>query len=96
MIPAEVFITTLLPDLVRVSRSMRRMVIMELTVLWETRMDEARERKLSKYVDLVKECIGNRRSMELWTVEVGCRGFTGFSVRRWIRALVVLGCEAEK
>lgn len=34
--------------------------------------------------------------MELWTVEVGCRGFAGLSVRRWIRALGVLGYEAEK
>ena len=42
--PAEVVLTTLRPLLVRVSRAARQVIIMELTVPWEARLDEARER----------------------------------------------------
>ena len=71
------------------------MIIMELNVRWETRMDQARESKMSKYAGLVEECTGNGWKAGLWAVEVACRGFAGFSVKRWIRALGIDGREAK-
>ena len=53
--PADVVLTTLPADLVLVSRAAQQVIIIELTVPWETMMDEARERKTSKYAESVEE-----------------------------------------
>ena len=50
---------------------------------------------MSKYAELVEECTGNGWKAELWTEEVGCGGFAGFSVKGWIRALGKAGCAAK-
>ena len=62
----------------------------------ETRIEEARERKMDKYASLKQECEQNGWGAEVHTVEVGCRGFAGVSVRRWIRAMGFSGREGEK
>lgn len=66
------------------------MVLIELTVPWEERMEEARERKLRKYQALIFESQG--KGWKAWNllVEVGCRGFAGKSL--W-RALGLLETE---
>ena len=51
--PSHISVTTLRPDIVLVSESTKQAVLVELTVLWEDHMDEAFERKLSKYAGLV-------------------------------------------
>ena len=76
--PLEMELTTLRPDLVLVSRAARRVITMELTVPWEARIDEAWERKMRKYAELVEDCTGNGWNSELWTVEFRCRDFAGF------------------
>ena len=48
-VPAEVLSTSLRPDMVWISRDARQVIMMELTVPWESRMEEARERKRGKY-----------------------------------------------
>ena len=58
-------------------------------------MDQAWESKMSRYAELVEEYTGNGWKAGLWTVEVGCRAFAGFSVKRWIRALGIDGREAK-
>ena len=63
------------------------MIIMELTVCRETRLDKNHEWKLGKYDSLVEVCRSAGWRTELWTVEVGVRGFSGWSLRRWIHAL---------
>ncbi|KAL5016444.1 hypothetical protein ScPMuIL_006033, partial [Solemya velum] len=50
--PGEVITTTLRPDIVLWSRTSRQVILVELTVPWETRLEEAHERKLTKYQDL--------------------------------------------
>ena len=47
--PGEVLTTTLRPDIVLWSRSSRQVILLELTVPWETRLEEAHERELTKY-----------------------------------------------
>ena len=54
--PSRITSTRLRPDMIIVSDSTKQLIILELTVPWEERMDEANERKRSKYQELVDEC----------------------------------------
>ena len=51
--PPEIVETDLRPDMVLWSRKHNNVIIIELTVPWETRLLEAHERKLTKYEPLV-------------------------------------------
>ena len=46
------------------SRETKMLIIIELTVPWEERCNEAHERKLSKYEDLLAECKKSRVGKE--------------------------------
>ena len=48
--------TTLRPDIVLRSRTVKKLIATELTVPWETRCEEANERKRAKYTELMKLC----------------------------------------
>ena len=63
------------------------LIIIELTVPWEERCNEAHERKLSKYEDLLAEW--RKQGWKTWNfnVEVGCRGFPAQTVWRMFSAL---------
>ncbi|XP_069107365.1 uncharacterized protein [Argopecten irradians] len=91
--PAEVASTPLRPDVVLWSRSSKQVVLVELTVPWEDRMEEANERKQQKYQQLVEEC--QHRGWKTWClpIEVGCRGFPGQSLWRALRLLGVTGAD---
>ena len=69
---------------------------MELTVPWEERIEEAFERKKSKYQQLVEEC--QERGWKAWClpVEVGCRGFAGRSLWRSLRLLGIAGIKRKR
>ena len=95
-VPEEVVVTALRPDMVLVARSVHRLAMVELTVPWETRMDEARERKLDRYAELREECEKRGWRAEVHTVEVGCRGYAGRSVRRWVRGMGIGGRDGER
>jgi len=49
--PQEIAQTTLRPDIVIWSRNPKRVVMVELTVLWEDWIEESHELKRSKYED---------------------------------------------
>ncbi|KAI8522143.1 hypothetical protein Bbelb_018970 [Branchiostoma belcheri] len=58
--PEEVVATNLRPDMVLWSKQAKKVTMIELTVPWEKRVEEAHERKALKYQDLVQSC-GNER-----------------------------------
>ncbi|XP_061778568.1 uncharacterized protein LOC133569990 [Nerophis ophidion] len=88
--PEEIAHTTLRPDIVLWSKGTKQVVLIELTVPWEERIEEAYERKLKKYQTLIlKSQLNGWKAWNL-PVEVGCRGFAGRSL--W-RALGLLGVE---
>ena len=89
--PQDIVITTLRPDMVLMHRSLKRIVIMELTVPWEDRMDEAHERKGLKYEDLRQRCVQAGWKASCYAVEVGCRGFAGVSLRIFLRDIGIGG-----
>lgn len=66
------------------------MVLIELMVPWEERIEEAQECKLKKYQDFI--LVSQQNGWKAWNlpVEVGCRGFDGQLL--W-RALGMLGIE---
>jgi hypothetical protein len=90
-VPCDVVVTNLRPDMVLVNRRLRALVLMELTVPWETRMQAAHERKLLRYAELKDECEDRGWRTEVFAVEVGCRGFTGWSLRQWLKRVGVSG-----
>ncbi|XP_072178563.1 uncharacterized protein [Diadema setosum] len=87
--PQIVFVTSLRPDIVILSEEKRQVFIIELTVPDEAGMQRARERKRDKYEDLVLEIQKRRWKVDLWTIEVGCRGFSNGSLSYVLRRL---GC----
>ena len=90
-VPAEVAPTDLRPDLILVSNSTKRMGVMELTVPNEDRVEVANEMKRRKYATLQVE--GKKRgwSVEVWAVEVGCRGFPAGSMAKFLKDLGIAG-----
>lgn len=89
--PEEITISTLRPDIVLWSRATKQVVLLELTVPWEERIEEAHERKLGKYQPLTQQC--QQVGWRAWNlpVEVGCRGFPGQSLWSALSRLGIKG-----
>ena len=81
--PAEIANTKLRPDIYLLSRMKKQIVLLELTVSREERMEEAHERKKAKYQALMDEC--RQQGWNTWNLlmEVGSRGFAGQSLWRY-------------
>lgn len=91
--PVAAAVTSLRPDIVVWSESSRAVLIGELTVPWEENVVEAHEFKLAKYEPLVAECQESQWCVHCLPFEVGCRGFVGGSLVKFLRALGVSGRE---
>ncbi|XP_075315189.1 uncharacterized protein LOC142375145 [Odontesthes bonariensis] len=91
--PENIAVTTLRPDMVLVSETTRQVVLLELTVPWEDRIEEAFERKRAKNEELSSECRSRGWRIRCNPIEVGCRGFAGQSL---IRALKMPGLKGLK
>lgn len=89
--PSEIATTSLRPDLVLWSPSIKKVYIIELTVPWEDSMEEAYERKHLRYADLAAEAKHCGWNTEVCPVEVGCRGFVGTSTTKLLRDLGIKG-----
>ncbi len=91
--PNHITTTSLRPDIVLLSDFTKQVVLLELTVPWEDRLEEAYERKLAKYEGLVSECRQAGWRARSLLVEVGCRGFAARSLSR---ALSLLGIDGVR
>ena len=89
--PEEVAHTTLRPDIVIWSKCPKRMVLVELTVPWEERVEEAYKLKKTKYQDLAETCRVRGWKTTVFPVEVGCRGFPSYSTWRMLGAMGIKG-----
>ncbi|XP_063056078.1 uncharacterized protein LOC134450153 [Engraulis encrasicolus] len=94
--PSNIAVTTLRPDIVLVSESTKQVVLLELTVPWEDRLEEAFERKLSKYAGLVSECQQSGWRAKCLPVEVGCRGFAARSLASALGHLGIVGLHKRR
>ncbi|KAI8486711.1 hypothetical protein Bbelb_354590 [Branchiostoma belcheri] len=89
--PEVVLDTNLRPDIVPWSEETKQVVMKELTVPWEDRLEEAHERKAEKYRDLRQSCAEKGWKAWCYPVEVGCRGFVSQTVWRALGALGMRG-----
>ncbi|KAE8284703.1 hypothetical protein D5F01_LYC16136 [Larimichthys crocea] len=87
--PSEIATTTLRPDLMLWSPSLKKLV--DLTVPWEDSMEEAYERKHLRYSELAADARHRGWNAEVRPVEVGCRGFVGTLTTKLLRDLGVRG-----
>ncbi|XP_045174487.2 uncharacterized protein LOC123535800 [Mercenaria mercenaria] len=93
--PEEIAHTTLRPDIVIWSRNQKTVIMVELTVPWEERVEESNELKREKYEELANTCRGNGWKTWVFPVEVGCRGFPSSSVWRMLGALGIKGATRK-
>ena len=74
LFPHHITPTNLRPDVVWWSEEKKELRLLELTISCETAMDQAHERKLAKYEDVVAGARARGYDAECIAVEVGSRG----------------------
>ena len=79
--------TTRCPDGVILSSSLKQVVLLEITVPDEDRLYISHDLKMSKYTDLVLQCQTNGWKCNLFTVEVGSRGYVSQSLVKFLKFL---------
>ena len=95
-IPRNIVDTNLRPDMIITSESTKCIVLIELTVPWEDRIDEAHELKRSKYEQILLDAQRNGWTTHNFPIEVGCRGFAGRSITGLFKKLGMQGREVKK
>lgn len=94
--PKDIVETSLRPDIVLLSETSKQVILLELTVLWEERMEEARERKREKYAELVQECHRRGWCTQCLPIEVGAGGFAGKSLCKAYSLLGITGARKRR
>ena len=94
--PSIIKETRLRPDIVIHSASTQQLIMVELTVPYENRMEEAHIYKREKYMNLTKELENAGYKAVLMPVEVGARGFVGSSVYDLLTKLSICGNKRTK
>ena len=84
------------PDIVIHSASTQQLIMVELTVPYENRMEEAHIYKREKYMNLTKELENAGYKAVVMPVEVGARGFAGSSVYDPLTKLSICGNKRTK
>ena len=75
------------PDMVLVSEKSKTVVVIELTVLFESNMGESHEFKLAKYEELMADLHRSGHKIHKFAVEVGARGFVGATAYSLLKRL---------
>ena len=92
--PEHIAATLQRPDIILTSNALKRLIIIELTVPSEHRVEVSSELKRVKYEDGVASAAENKgRKTTIYAVEMGCRGFPAYSM---VRLLKELGYQGKK
>ena len=94
--PEAVASTSLRPDMVLLSKDTKSILIVELTVPWEERLDISHQLKKAKYQDLVDEAHLKGWQATQYPIEVGCRGFPGKSLRYFLQQIGLQSLKLQK
>uniref|UniRef100_A0A1B6EMV9 Reverse transcriptase zinc-binding domain-containing protein n=1 Tax=Cuerna arida TaxID=1464854 RepID=A0A1B6EMV9_9HEMI len=78
--PPDVVVTSKCPDLTAISRKCKSIIIVELTVPWDTNIPAQHEIKLNRYADLCSQIRQKGYKCNCYAVEVGARGLPAKSV----------------
>ncbi len=95
-IPTHTTQFKLRPDIILVSEATKQLILLELTVPWEERMEEAQGRKWEKYQELVENCRRNGWRTRCMPVEVGSRGFASHSLSKAYSMLDITGANLRR
>ena len=95
-VPHKIVETELRPDMLLISDSTKRMGLIELTVPSEDRVEVAGELKRTKYAVLQHEAKKNGWAVQIWAVEVGCRGFPAASMATLLREMGLTAGEKKR
>ena len=68
------------PDIVLYSEHLKKVIMVELTVPYESRIEHQHQYKMAKYEDLAGRIKKEGYTVKVLAVEVGARGFVGASV----------------
>ena len=85
--PGHIAVSSLRPDIVIFSNSLKRVVLVELTCPCEENMERWHSTKLAKYSCLVNTITSNGWGADLFAIEVGARGYCSRSVTLCLRRL---------
>ena len=85
--PIEIAASAQRPDIVIFSLSLRKVLLIELTVPLEDRVATAHSIKISRYQNLISACESNGFRTVYFAVEVGSRGFVARSLLACLRQL---------
>ncbi|KAI2645803.1 Regulatory protein RecX [Labeo rohita] len=94
--PQHIVTTSLRPDMIITSEVSKQLIMLELTMPWEERIEEANERKRTKYQELVEECRERGWRTIYEPTEVGCSGLTGRSLCKALDRLGVTGVAKKR
>ena len=94
--PQEVVTTTLRPDFEITSSATKCIILVELIVPWEDRIEESHQIKGQKYDHIVTEDIQNGWQAHCFPVEVGCTGFPAKSLSWMLRSLGLPSTKCKK
>ena len=95
-VPEEVAITNLRPDMLLISDKTKKMGVVELTVPGEERIEVSGELKRTKYAGLQEEGRKNGWLVQIWAIEVGCRGFPAASMASFLKEIGIQGNERRR
>ena len=84
------------PDIVLNSQSTKQLIMIELTVPYENRMEVAQTYKTKKYADLAKNLRREGYQVQVLAAEVGARGFVGESAYSLLKQLSIAGKEKTR
>ena len=79
------------PDIVLYSSSAKKVLLIELTVPYESRMEEAHLYKTEKYAELANSLRRSGFQSRVFAIEIGARGFVGTSAYSLMKQLSVSG-----
>ncbi|GAB1598174.1 hypothetical protein Ahia01_000094300 [Argonauta hians] len=92
-LPGKRFVSPILHnkklDLVLWCEAQQRIELAELTVCHEENFLSARDHKTNKYSQLKEELINAGFETSFHSIEVGCRGYANFSVKKWLKSLEI-------
>ena len=94
--PEAIKKTGLRPDIVLSSNSPPSCILVELTVPYETNIEEQHEYKQAKYKDLLANLKAAGIHASLFAVEIGARGFVGASMYSFLKRLDISGKKTSK
>lgn len=86
-IPSDILVTPLKPDATMINRTNKSLVLIELTICWDSNFENARSRKQQRYSELLAELEENDWKCQLATIEIGSRGFSSNSTATQLKSL---------